>query len=158
MTKIVWSEAMSVGVPPLDSDHRIIIDLIGRLDDHGADLSEAINTLIAYTEYHFFREERVMAECGYPELEAHRQEHGTLADDVMALQRRYADGDDSVTAYALQQFLTEWLYHHILLEDMAYKPYAEHCARAHDAAKAFGKFRLEDLHPELVRDAETECA
>jgi len=148
-SRIEWSDALSVGVSQLDRDHQIIIDLINRLDraETESDLTDVLNTLLAYTEYHFYREERVMEVCDYPELEAHRQEHVQLAEDVAELQRRHGEGDPGVTAHVLRDFVANWLAHHILLEDMAYKPYAIKCRETHGAAASFGELDLEDLEP-----------
>ena len=67
MGSIRWSEAMSVGVARLDRDHQILVGLINRIDEAGEDestrnrvLPEVLAILIAYTVFHFEREEKVM--------------------------------------------------------------------------------------------------
>lgn len=143
---------MSVGVEVLDRDHQILVDLIRRIADardedaskegHGVRelLSEVLVELVAYTVYHFDREERVMAACGYPELEAHRDEHSVLTREVKDLQRRFCEDDPDLGRDELLVFLTGWLNHHIMLQDMAYRTYVENNPTASDAAEAYGEF------------------
>ena len=60
-----WSEAMSVGLPVLDSDHKALITLINtlhkelELDEEPAKLAEVFEKLVLYGDYHFAREESV---------------------------------------------------------------------------------------------------
>lgn len=153
MTTIRWTEAMSVGVPLLDRDHQILVGLLGRLEPghsgggESETIKDVLSTLIAYTEYHFFREEKVMEACGYPQLEAHHAEHRALASDVHDLEKRFREGDPDVSLENIRDFLTGWLNHHILLGDMHYRPYCEGKTEAEDIARAFGVMDLDDLEP-----------
>ena len=60
-----WSESMSVGVPLLDDDNKRIIGIINQLHEclrHGSPadvLNEIFDSLIAYVEFHFSREDRM---------------------------------------------------------------------------------------------------
>jgi hemerythrin len=125
MGGFVWTEAMSVGVPALDSDHRCLVRIINVLADaEGDDQSRVVgivlDTLGVYCRYHFAREEQVMAACGFPELGFHRREHDGFSRTVTILNEPC---DDKTRAADLLQYLKEWLLHHILIQDMAYKPY-----------------------------------
>lgn len=127
MIGFAWSEEMSVGVPALDADHRGIIRMINML--HSADeqnagyvADNALDGVIAYCDYHFAREERVMMGCGFPGLEFHRREHEEFTRFVSGLRERYSRQDTTVIE-ELGDYLTRWLCHHILIQDMAYKPY-----------------------------------
>ena len=153
MTVIGWSNMMSVGVAVLDRDHQVLIDLIRRIaearEDDGdfrAVLAEVLTELVAYTVYHFNREEHVMAACGYPELEAHRDEHNALTREVEDMQRRFGEADPDLGRDELLVFLTGWLNHHIMLQDMAYRTYAEDNPAGTDAADAYGEFNATVLN------------
>ncbi len=144
---IKWSEAMSVGVPAVDHDHKILVGLINSLGEatSGADdktqvIAGALATLIAYTQYHFEREEKMMEACGYPDLPTHRDEHHALTREVMALKDRFLESEADLTVDEMLVFLTGWLNHHILLQDMEYREYAEGNAAAEAAAQAYGEF------------------
>jgi hemerythrin-like metal-binding protein len=147
MVVIKWSEAMSVGVPAVDHDHKILIGLINSLgeatrgdDDKTQVIAGALATLIAYTQYHFEREEKMMEACGYPDLPTHREEHHALTQEVLALKDRFLDSVSGLTVEELLTFLTGWLNHHILLQDMEYREHVEGNAAAEAAAQAYGEF------------------
>jgi hemerythrin len=113
-----WTETMSVGVDLFDSDHKALIGLINRLHeslegDEPAPLGEIFDTLIAYAELHFAREEK-----GFRE--------------------RYPGGSDPARTGELLDYLKLWLNHHILIQDMAYKPYAAGDREVERVARSFG--------------------
>ncbi len=57
---------------------------------------------------------------------------------------RYArEGDQTMTA-ELPDYLKNWLNHHILVQDMAYKPYVQDNSLAHAVARVFGSWFEED--------------
>jgi hemerythrin len=147
MVVIKWSEAMSVGVPAVDHDHKILIGLINSLgeasggeDDKTQVIAGALAVLIAYTQYHFEREEKMMEACGYPDLPAHRDEHRALTREVLALKDRFLESESDLTVDEMLIFLTGWLSHHILLQDMEYREHAEGNPAAEAAAQAYGDF------------------
>lgn len=157
MAVIVWNEGMSVGVPLLDRDHQTLIGLINLLETHTADsigaggtVDQVLASLLAYTRFHFGREERVMEACGYPLFDAHRDEHRALGQEVRQLCHRFRGGKDGVTVSYMIMFLKDWLSHHILLHDMAYRPYAEDHPEAGDAAAGSGDFDFARVMPALA--------
>ena len=139
-----WSEAMSVGVPILDSDHKALIGLINTLhndlglDGDPAKLDKVFEHLAIYVDYHFAREESVMEACGYPAAEAHREEHRQLAQEIQGLRERRSSGGGPQLGQELFDFLKDWLNHHILMQDMHYRKYAEGNPQALEAAERFG--------------------
>lgn len=148
MAFIRWSEAMSVGVSRLDRDHKILIGLINRLDEansNGGDgarrvMADALEVLVAYTIFHFSREEAVMEACGYPAAGQHHDEHAILTQEVRELQKRFHEDVQPVAAHDVLHFLKGWLNHHILLQDMAYRPFTQGHPAADAAAEAYGMF------------------
>jgi len=139
-----WSEAMSVGVPILDSDHKALIRLINilhdepDLDEDPGKLDRVFEQLATYVDYHFAREESVMVACGYPAIESHREEHRQLAQDILDFRKRHTSGGGFQLGEELFDFLKDWLNHHILMQDMHYKKYAEGNPQALEAAERFG--------------------
>lgn len=135
---------MSVGEPHLDSDHRALIALINRLHDQlewgepRASLDDVFESLIAYIAHHFAREEDVMAAAGAPAQDKHKGEHQSFSQDMRYIRDRYINGGDGGIGTELLDFLKNWLNHHILIQDMAYKPYVQDNPRASDAARRFG--------------------
>ena len=127
---IEWKEAMSVGVPELDADHRGLIDIINRLADQSgrAHVTDAVESslmaLMRYAEIHFAREERVMSVCGYPSDSQHLHEHRNFVTKVRKIGEKFEDDPKRLAKNVneeLGQFLSDWLQDHILNTDMAYK-------------------------------------
>lgn len=139
-----WTESMSVGVPLIDNDHKALIHLINRLHESVSAgdsydvLDELLSRLVDYIDIHFVREERVMEACAYPETPGHKGEHGEFVAYIRGLRERFAAETATDLAGDLAGYLKDWLNHHILIQDMAYRPYAEGNRSAAKAAEAFG--------------------
>ena len=128
MPVLQWCEAMSVGVPALDADHRCLVRIINLLAEaNTTDVPELIETvletLLIYSRFHFSREERVMSDCLFPGRGFHAVEHAGFARYIQALRQRVNHRLDASVAAELHEYLTGWLRHHILIQDMAYKPF-----------------------------------
>jgi hemerythrin-like metal-binding protein len=146
MAVMHWNEKMSVGVPELDADHRELIKVINRLGADSGDESrrsavrQSLFALLRYAEFHFAREEKVMAACEFPGLGEHQGEHRNFVQRIRTLSQQFdadPDGSADIVNEALLTFLKDWLNHHILIEDMAYRPHVEDHPEARKAARAF---------------------
>lgn len=136
-----WTPNMSVGSPIVDSDHRVLVGLIDRVRT-AADAPDAIGDvldgLIAYVEFHFAREEKMMVAAGFPELAAHGAEHAGFTDHVYRLRRAFEIDATAIDAAELFDYLKSWLNHHILIQDMAYRPLFEGSASVEAVGRTFG--------------------
>ncbi len=61
-----------------------------------------------------------MEEHGYPEYEAHKQEHEELAAKVLDFKRKFDEGQAAIVLTMLG-FLKDWLTSHILEVDKRYE-------------------------------------
>ncbi|TVR95308.1 MAG: hypothetical protein EA406_14355 [Rhodospirillales bacterium] len=129
MPQFHWTEAMSVGVEPLDADHRCLVRIINLLRNVEASQRSAehvhtvLDTLKLYGRHHFKREERIMQAARFPGMSIHRAEHQGFVRYLELLRKRYAGEGDPDMARELYDYLTGWLRHHVLIQDFAYKPY-----------------------------------
>ncbi len=147
MPVMLWTAKMSVGVPELDEDHKQLIAVINRLaavsgpEARRDIVRRCLFALMRYAESHFAREEKVMAACGYPDLGGHGEEHRAFVRQLQVITRNFNGAPNDLAAHVndeLLDFLKDWLYHHILIEDMGYRPYAERrITKAREAAKSF---------------------
>jgi len=123
-----WKPEFSVGVQEIDQQHKKLVSLIGELHSamksgRGATvLNKILGDLVTYTRVHFDSEEKLMAMHGYPDLQAHKQEHADLTNKVEDFLGKVHSGAVSVTPEVLT-FLKEWLVHHILHTDKNYGPF-----------------------------------
>jgi len=143
---MTWTSAMSVGVPELDEDHRVLIRIINQLaesetdDDHAGILRQCLYSLLRYAEFHFAREEKVMIACDFPALTHHKEEHRAFTSHMQDLANALDDTElpaAEIVNQDLLYYLKDWLNHHILIEDMAYRMLAESHPSAREAAKTF---------------------
>lgn len=146
-----WNESMSVGVPLIDNDHKALIHLINRLHENvraGGTydvLDDLLDRLTDYIDIHFTREERVMDACAYPETEGHKLEHTEFVKYIKELRDEFTPETAPERASDLAAYLKDWLSHHILIQDMDYRQYAEGNAEAARIAAAFGPGLFEKL-------------
>ncbi len=125
-----WTDGLAVGEEVIDTDHMILIALMneaaslaqqaktgqkGRESGNRRALAEAVDRLLAYTVLHFEQEERLMDQCGYPDVTAHKAQHEALRTRAGDLRRRL-DAGESV-ADELLALLREWLFEHIQRAD-----------------------------------------
>lgn len=146
MPLIRWTTEMSVGLTELDDDHRTLIKIINHLNDNVGEsmqletVRQCLVALRRYAEFHFAREERVMTACNFPGIDVQRAEHGDFIKRIQKVTKRFdanPEAASSVVNAELLSFLREWFNHHILIEDMAYRPYVENSTEAKSAAKRF---------------------
>jgi hemerythrin-like metal-binding protein len=140
MAFFLWNDDLSVGSTFIDNDHRRLIDLLNDLynavgEGRGPDLvGPVLNELVQYTQEHFKREEFVMRDMRYAEFSAHKREHENLTIKVLALRKRYADGETKLSVELLI-FLYNWLFNHIMRVD---KKLAQAIEEARSGSKSEG--------------------
>jgi len=122
---IVWDESLAVGVAEIDEQHQAIIGLINDLaarqgQAEEADAAKALTFLRAYLHDHFDLETELMLDLGYPELDAHRQQHELFANHVIffEIEKEFGVVSEQMLADILV-FLKEWFISHITKEDKA---------------------------------------
>lgn len=128
---ITWRDAMSVGSPALDADHKKLIELFNLAEEWGnrenwPQIGAVIDELQVYVRDHFSREEAVQAAIKFPHAEAHKKQHEVLAMKAKVLLDKFkaaaSDAERKTCAAVLVKVLNEWLIDHILKEDMKFKP------------------------------------
>lgn len=125
---IEWSEAMSVGHATLDFDHQRLIEIINRLwvaDSLGNRqiIEFVLDDLVNYTEFHFAREEELLEQAGFADLERHKRIHLGICSRLEEIHWEYFQGIRDELRSSLLEFVTVWLNKHILEEDMQYSGY-----------------------------------
>jgi hemerythrin len=130
MSYLQWTENLSVGITRMDDHHKKLIELINLLfeamsGDATSAVDTVLNDLLDYTRYHFGEEEKMLAACGYPDLEEHQAVHRSMVKEVLEMRQRYLDKPSSVPASEALDFLSKWLMRHIIGKDLRYRPFAE---------------------------------
>lgn len=122
---IKWKEEYSVGVNALDLDHQKLILLLNQFNtaydyEMGEEYEhQTLKELLAYTEYHFDREEKMMEDSGYPDFVAHQEQHKIMIAKINEIKQKYEEqGHDAFQE--VSDFLSGWLINHINGTDKQY--------------------------------------
>ncbi len=125
---IEWTEALSVGIPQIDAQHRVLVEKINRLDEARLAmkdkrfLGDIVRELDSYSKEHFALEERLFDEFAYPGSMVHKAEHAAFVAKVAEFELAFAVGKAEV-GEELLGFLRTWLTSHIAFSDKKYRPY-----------------------------------
>lgn len=130
---IKWDDSLSIGIKVLDDDHKKLLEIINQLS---ASIETGItrdgivavfNDLEEYGVKHFYREESYMKKCDYSQLDEHVLQHKTFVNRIPELKEQLLASPDSSNIHEISTYLTEWLIHHIIHEDMPLMiPFEEH--------------------------------
>jgi hemerythrin len=126
--KIEWQSRYETGLAEVDDDHRRLVSLINDLDavlDGTDDLRQigvVIDALVDYADYHFSREEEMMARAGYEETQDHGLVHAQFGQFLGELVGGCMLDPSREAAAKVRDYLQEWLLEHILVEDMKFVP------------------------------------
>ena len=132
MTKLVWKEDYSVGVPVLDGQHKKLFGIINTLVELGnvgsssEEINEVLTSMTQYAHIHFDSEEKYMDSVGFPDLKQHEREHLEFTEKTTEFCFDVMDGDEEIPARIID-YLRHWWTDHILEQDMAYKRFVEGC-------------------------------
>ncbi len=119
MKKIDWSTVYLTGDAVIDQQHQQLVETINRCIDCIAakgDTSEFIPKLLTITHQHLTYEEAFLTGIGYPNLEAHFEEHQAYRENI----NRELSASQTITAKQID-LMSHWWSNHILQSDMKYK-------------------------------------
>ncbi|MBW2184914.1 MAG: hemerythrin family protein [Deltaproteobacteria bacterium] len=121
MALLRWNSEFELGISLVDEQHRYLVLLLnkvyrdfnkGMLNDS---LARVLDELSDYATYHFFAEERWMAEHQYPRLVDHRCEHDYFKQRIKEIQRDFARGNR--VALEVLILMNDWVMNHIFNSD-----------------------------------------
>lgn len=128
MTLLTWSHARTVGVKAMDDQHGILMDTMNELRlavVHGLGrekVSEVLDRLIEFTRMHFWSEEQLMKQQGFPGLDEHRAAHQQILAQTLESAHRAQLGEQ-MQMRPLLCFLRESYIEHIEGLDQEYGPW-----------------------------------
>ncbi len=127
MKRFIWdSEAYSIDGGMIDRHHQELMSMVNALMDlaeqENPDKTKYLQLMIkldGYIQKHFKLEEGLMHARGFPHLDEHMKSHILLADKASEL----IVSPNFKQIKQVAEFLRGWLEHHVLQEDMKFKPY-----------------------------------
>jgi hemerythrin len=127
---LTWNEDFACGIPEIDEQHMILVDLlnvlsVARASEPGTELVRRIVLdFLNYAQFHFETEELLMQRYGYAESEPeeatrHLEQH-RLALLQMAAARDTLRSREAMPLDDLIGFLRDWLERHIPSTDVQF--------------------------------------
>ena len=120
-----WKEQYELGLPHIDLQHTMIVNMINELymsletGEEESTTGKILEKLLCYVEDHFVSEEAAMQENNYPDQDAHLAAHDAFRVKVTRLHHRHQAGE-RIAGYELSEFLKDWLLEHIAQIDKAF--------------------------------------
>jgi hemerythrin-like metal-binding protein len=131
---IVWRDTMSLNEPHLDHQHKLVVNTLNVLEKACREKNQAaihlvFSNLLPYFRKHFQEEEAFFEQVKYPRRDWHKQVHAQLlqqADDINGRFRMASDDEGRLAAAgALQLFVEDYIFGHMVKEDLKAKPYTK---------------------------------
>lgn len=130
--KLLWKDEYSVNVKEIDDQHKQLFSIINTLIETIAatpkeeEIVAIINEIVSYKAAHFATEDKYFHEFNYEGTAEHEAAHERFNQKVTELQKTYA-GNTLEFAFALIDFLEDWLLEHLMGMDQKYtKCFNEH--------------------------------
>ena len=127
-----WKDAYLTHIDELDDQHQKLVALINSFytdllncpenAEKQACIGKTLEELVAYSNYHFAAEEKLMLEHQYPAYQQHKQEHESFKRKVAALMQTQNEAENALP-FPVVVFLRDWLTTHVIQTDKEYGPY-----------------------------------
>ncbi len=127
MSKLIWSDDLETKVQQIDTHNQSLFFVLNELfaSDYPCEMRSRmchkIEDTIVYLTRNFLREEALMADAGYPDLDEHKSEHRVFLDELLRLQRTLECGRYDTSK--MFDLLSSWALAHIEIWD---KPLGKH--------------------------------
>ena len=120
---MLWSTKYLTGNKEIDNDHKEIFAMVKDIIDQnfidrGEKITKVMEFLAQYTIRHFAREEALMKESNYPDIEEHKQQHAEFVKAIGALiEKIKTQGDTINISIEVNDTAVGWLVSHVLGSD-----------------------------------------
>lgn len=123
MTRVYWTDKLSIGHELIDSQHKRLLDLVNDVAEavdgvyDQEEVGKALRRLCDYTVEHFATEEDLMDMDAYAHYDTHLSEHMECTTKALEFLQAYSSGEQ-VDMRAFLQFVSRWICEHIQGVDM----------------------------------------
>jgi hemerythrin len=129
-TPLIWRDDWCMDIPPLDADHRRMVELVNQLlatqmraegsaaagDDSGDALTR-FERLVDHLRAHFEREEALMLSIDYADFQNHKCEHSLQLAELTDLRRQIPNVPGAALSRESLQWIKRWCFDHLMAED-----------------------------------------
>ena len=127
-----WKDSYLTHIDELDAQHQKLVALINNFytdllncpenAEKQACIGKTLEELVAYSNYHFAAEEKLMLEHQYPAYQQHKLEHESFKRKVAELMQTQNEAENALP-FPVVVFLRDWLTTHVIQTDKEYGPY-----------------------------------
>ena len=120
-----WNDAMSVGIPEIDKDHKRFIALVDAFNESlkeraaTPEVEKRLEHMLDDAVQHFAQEARLFTEWHYPGADHHARMHEELVAELRQFKSTISDGYEAEWVEAGFK-IKDALMQHIQTEDMKY--------------------------------------
>jgi len=122
MDIVCWQKSYSVGSEQIDNEHKVFVEIIGRIHDavlkekSTDDIKRLIRELETYAVFHFVSEENIMIDSEFPGVEEHKKEHKELLKTLDSKIKKITSREEDPNT--LVYFLINWFVEHTSSRDL----------------------------------------
>lgn len=122
---IEWNDNLKLGIATIDDQHKKWIEIMNvllagiRLPNKEQQVHEALYDMLAYSQFHFAYEERLLKEHGYTEEPGHLEQHRLFREKIASFKEAALSGNTPLLSVVLAE-MNDWLIQHICVEDRKY--------------------------------------
>ena len=120
MAKSLWNDNLSVSVPLIDEQHKMLLKHLAEFSEavaahHGpSEIAGTLDFLVDYMDFHFKTEEKHMRANSYPGIETHLKEHVKFTRTLANLGEDFKEeGATASLAEAINTMLINLFLKHI---------------------------------------------
>lgn len=126
MKMFLFTDDCKIGIEEIDREHEHLFEILNQgvqllqkefTRDMRSEIGGIIDSLKQYADVHFRHEEEYMLRIQDPEYEMQKAQHRAFSDKINALDVERLEGDPKEEFGKIVQFMTKWLYRHILSSD-----------------------------------------
>jgi hemerythrin len=123
MGRLQWDERYSLGVPSLDLQNKMLVELVNQIseldavDVDPAEISNILNELMEYVFSHFPQEEKYLSEIDFSDLVNHKDHHKMFKKKVCYFCQQCLRQNTTILN-EIREYLIGWVQFHIFCMDM----------------------------------------
>ena len=130
MQKLEWRESFELGIPEIDGDHRVMLELMRAVEATAAAQDRrrserCVDRFLVFTELHFAREETLLERWGYPDWQEHARYHAGLVDRAKEVRKVCVTVETANDYQRCCEKMMSFLMDDIVRGDMKLKSYLE---------------------------------
>jgi len=121
---LTLSKDMEIGVVKIDNQHKELVNRLNAVSAMGSksisreETQKTINLLSDYVVKHFYDEELLQRQSGYPKYDWHKEQHNQFINDFQQLRNEFLkNGSSAKFTLTLSNSVIDWVVRHIKFAD-----------------------------------------